>query len=236
VKGVSTITTGLTSHDYERLTRPLYSYAEADRLAGATRGTASRWLKGYVARDEWGDIRTRQPPVTPGNRLAEAVSFIDLIEVVAIGRLRNEGVSLPKIRQFVADCQEALTIPRPLVTESFRTDGRAIFIMQGEGLLLEVGGRSAQQVWDDLLDPYLRTIDYHHDIAQRWWPRDRGLRVVIDPNYGFGLPVVFGSGVRTELILERYNVGETNEEIAEDFGLRVPEVEDALEYELNEAA
>lgn len=177
-----------------------------------------------------------QPPVTPVPRSREAVSFLDLIEIVTIGRLRNEGVSLPKIRQFVADCKELLGIPRPLVTEKFRTDGRAIFIMQGEGMLLEVGAQSAQQVWDDILDPYLRTIDYYHDIAHRWWPRNRELRVVIDPNYGFGLPVVFGSGVRTELILERYNVGETNEEIAEDFGLRVPEVEDALKYELNEAA
>ena len=38
---------GLTDHDYERLTRPLYTYAEAERLAGVTRGTSSRWLKGY---------------------------------------------------------------------------------------------------------------------------------------------------------------------------------------------
>ena len=31
----------------ERLMRPLYGFAEADRLAGVTRGTSRRWLKGY---------------------------------------------------------------------------------------------------------------------------------------------------------------------------------------------
>jgi uncharacterized protein (DUF433 family) len=215
--------------------RPLYSYAEADRLAGATRGTARRWLKGYVSQDEWG-VQTWQPPVTPGARQQEeAVSFLDLIEIVAMGRLRQVKVSLPRIREFVRRCQEVLQLRRPLVTETFKTDGREIFIAEGD-LLLEVGQRGVQQLWDNVLDPYLKTIDYHHEIARRWWPRGREVRVVIDPDYGFGLPVVYGSGVRTEIILERHNVGETNEEIAQDFGLQVPEVEDALKYELNIAA
>jgi uncharacterized protein (DUF433 family) len=213
----------------------LYSYAEADRLARATRGTASRWLKGYVSQDEWG-VQTWQPPVTRSSRSLEAVSFLDLIEVVVIDKLRKQNVSLPKIRNFVRHCTEILGLPRPLVTETFRTDGREIFLSVGGEVLWEIGPQGVQQVWDEVLSPYLRTIDYQHELAQRWWPRGREIRVVIDPAYGFGLPVVYGSGVRTEIILERHNVGETNEEIAEDFGLRVPEVEDALRYELDEAA
>lgn len=225
----------LTDYDYERLTRPLYGYAEADRLAGVTPGTSSRWLKGYVYRDERG-ANTRQPPVTPTDGWQEAVSFTDLIEVVAIGKLREHNLSLPKIHELVRYCREVLKKPRPLVTETFRTDGREIFIEAGEGRLLEVGKRGGQQVWDEVLAPFLNAIDYHHEFAWRWWPLGREAEVVVDPDYGFGMPVITGSGVRTEIIAERHRAGDASEDIAYDFGVGTSQINDALRYELLEAA
>jgi uncharacterized protein (DUF433 family) len=224
-----------TRQDYERLTRSLYTYADADRIAGVTRGTSSRWLKGYMSQDEEG-AQTRRPPITPTARSEEAVSFIDLIEVIAIGRLRERGLSMPKIRGLVRYCQEMLRMRRPLATERFKTDGRDIFIEAGQGRLLDVGRGGGQQVWDEVLDPFLKTIDYHHEFAWRWWPLGKDVDVVVDPDYGFGLPVIEGSGVRTETIAERHRAGDTKEEIAYDFGVKVPQVEDALRYEIPEAA
>jgi uncharacterized protein (DUF433 family) len=40
--------------------------------------------------------------------------------------------------------------------------------------------------------------------------------------YGFGLPVVSGSGVRTEIVAERFRAGDAKEEVAYDFGLEPP--------------
>jgi hypothetical protein len=34
-------------YDYGLFARPLYSYAEADRLGEVSRGTSNRWVKGY---------------------------------------------------------------------------------------------------------------------------------------------------------------------------------------------
>ena len=59
---------------------------------------------------------------------------------------------------------------------------------------------------------------------------------MVDPDYGFGFPVIADTGVRTEIIAERYKVGETPEEIANDFAVGVPQVADALRYELPNAA
>lgn len=224
-----------TRQDYERLTRPLYTYADADRIAGVKRGTSSRWLKGYASRDEEG-AQMRRPPITPGARSEEAVSFLDLIEVIAIGRLRERELSMPKIRGLVRYCREILHMRRPLATERFKTDGRDIFIEAGQGRLLDVGRGGGQQVWDEVLDPFLKTIDYHHEFAWRWWPLGKDVDIVVDPDYGFGLPVIEGSGVRTETIAERHRAGDTKDEIAYDFGVKVPQVEDALRYEIPEAA
>ena len=225
---------GYQNQVYERLVRPLYSFAEADRLAGVTRGTSGRWLKGY--RYSYTDERRTAPPITPDNEGRDAVSFIDLVEVIAIGKLRQRGFSLRRIRQVNEYCQLALNSERPLVTETFKTDGREVFVKAQDGFLLDVLHGQGTQAWDEVLDPFLDTLDYEDALARRWWPRGKAELVVVDPDYGFGLPVVSGSGVRTEVVAERYRAGDTCEEIAYDFGLSPVGVEAALRYEVSDAA
>jgi uncharacterized protein (DUF433 family) len=70
----------------------------------------------------------------------------------------------------------------------------------------------------------------------RWWPLGRDARVMIDPEYGFGLPVVANSGVRTETILEMFQSGDSAGQIAKDFNLSPDDVEGALRFELQRAA
>ena len=227
---------GSASHEPGwRLARPLYSYAEADRIAGVTRGTSSRWLKGYKYWYSSEELR-KLPPITPESGHKGGVSFIDLVEVVAAGRLRAKGFSIKKIRQINEFCQATLHVDRPLVTETFKVRGHDIFVMVSTGYLLNVGRQRGMQAWDEVLDPFLGTLEYEDQIARRWWPRGKSEPVVVDPDYGFGLPVIAGSGVRTEMIAERHRAGESPEEIAYDFGVDVPRVEAALRYELPQAA
>lgn len=224
-----------TNYELGRLARPLYSYAEADRIAGVTRGTSGRWLKGYKYWYPPEELRV-SPPITPESGHEGGVSFVDLVEVVAIGRLRVKGFSLKKIRQINEFCQATLHTDRPLVTETFKVKGHDIFVMVSEGYLLNVGRQRGMQAWEEVLDPFLDTLDYEDEIARRWWPRGKAEPVVVDPDYGFGLPVIAGSGVRTEIVAERSRAGDTLEEIAYDFGVEIPQVEAALRYELPDAA
>mgnify|MGYP003947620521 CR=1 FL=1 len=59
---------------------------------------------------------------------------------------------------------------------------------------------------------------------------------MVDPDYGFGYPVIADSGVRTEIILERFKAGDLEKQIAEDFNVDPIDVERALQFELNRAA
>jgi len=222
--------TGSKTFDSERLTAPLYSYAEADRLAGVGRGTSSRWLKGYRYWYAPSDLRV-MPPVTESIKSQEAVSFVDLVEVIVIGGLRKKGFSLRTIRKINEYCQLLLQKTRPLVTETFKVSGRDIFVLASYGHLVNVSSQRGMQAWDEVLDPFLETVDYENELARRWWPMGREYPVVVDPEYGFGLPVVSGSGVRTEILAERARAGDTDEEISHDFGLDASQVEAALRYE-----
>jgi uncharacterized protein (DUF433 family) len=221
-------------HEIKRLTAPRYTYAESDRLAGVTRGTSRRWLSGHQYRRSDGEP-VRAAPITPAHRDGDSVSFLDVVEVVAIGGLKGAGFSTRAIRQIVENCQELLGIERPLISLRFKVGGREVFVDQGD-VLLEVGRRKREHAWNDILAPFLASLDYTGDVASRWWPLGRDVPIVLDPEYGHGLPVVAGSGVRTEIIRERAEAGDLIQQIASDFHLDCIDVERALQFELQRAA
>lgn len=220
---------GLSTLD-NLLTAPRYSFAEADRLAGVGRGTSKRWLKGYKYWYTPGELRVL-PPVNEELEERDAVAFIDLMETVVIGGLRDKGFSLGTIRKINEYCQAYLNKTRPLVTETFKVSGRDAFILASHGHLVNVSTQRGMQAWNEVLDPFLERVDFENELTRRWWPLGKQEPVVLDPDYGFGLPVIFGTGVRTEIVAERSLAGDGIEEIIYDFGLDRDQVEAALRYE-----
>lgn len=221
----------------ERCARPMYNYTEADRIAGVSRGTSRRWTRGYSHQSNGAHVHAA--PVTPGiARPGEpGVSFFDLIEVAAIGGLKEVGWSLPAIRRAVESCQAMFDLPRPLVTEKFKTDGRDFFVQQGDVLIeVGIGRRKGEQAWDEVLAPFLDTVAYEGEFVRRWWPIGRDRRVVVDPDYGFGLPVVTGSGVQTEVLYEQMQAFVSMEQIASDFNMSARDVEYAIQFEASRAS
>ena len=216
--------------DLDALELPLYSYSEADYLAGATRGTASRWLSGYRYKSISGDV-TQRPPVTKRADIElKGVSFVDLVEVVAIGRLKEIGFSLLDIRRMVENCQAVFNVRHPLASLEFKVGGEEVFVSQG-GTLVEILKGRGRRAWQEVLQPFIETLDYHGQLAKRWWPLGKSVPVLVDPEYGYGFPVIQGSGVRTEIILERLQAGDSREQIAEDFKVHPKEVDSALRFE-----
>jgi uncharacterized protein (DUF433 family) len=216
-----------------RLVRPIYSFSEADHLAGASRGTTRRWIKGYsyVRNGQ----RVERPPVTPRLEDVPVASFFDLLEVVVIARMKRIGLSLGDVRDVVTNCQELFGYVRPLVQTRFKSDGREVFVEHGERLI-EVGRRKRMVAWSDVLGPFLEELHYTGDWADRWFPLGKDSAIVIDPEYAFGLPVIDGTGVRTEIVIERVRAGDLPEEIATDFNLKPIEVFRAIQYESTRAA
>lgn len=216
------------------IARPLYSFPETDRLAKVTPGTSRRWLRGYSF--WYGSERREMPPITPTEGSRDAASFIDLMEVAAIGELIKTGFSLRRIRKINEYCRLYLRRPRPLVTEEFKVAGEDIFVAQSFDVLVNVGYDAGMQAWFEILDPFLEDVDYENDLVRRWWPLGKNHMVVVDPDYGFGLPVIAGTGVRTEIIAERARAGDSTEEITYDFGVTERQIEDALQWEMPSAA
>jgi uncharacterized protein (DUF433 family) len=176
------------------------------------------------------------PPVTPTEEPKGAVSFVDLMEVAAIGALIRKGFSLKRIRKINVYARLYLQTSRPLVTETFKIKGRDIFVDEGFGILVNVGYEAGMQAWEEILDPFLETVEYENELVRRWWPLGRDVGILVDPDYGFGLPVIAGTGIRTEIIAERKRAGDSTKEITYDFGVTPDQIEDALRWEMPDAA
>lgn len=224
--------TEATAISPETFTLPRYSFADADHIARLSGGTARRWAAGYRYRYD-GDI-TAHPPVGSSQRPPDTtgVSFVELVELVAIGKLKEFDFSLRQIRQIVRNCEEMLDVTHPLASLRFKIGGQEIFVEQ-DGQLVKVGQRKRLRAWVEILAPFVKDLDYEEQLgfAVRWWPLGRSESVVLDPDYGFGMPVVAKSGVRTEILFERFRAGDLPAQVASDFGLSEHEVERALQFE-----
>jgi uncharacterized protein (DUF433 family) len=170
------------------------------------------------------------------------LSFVNLVEVHILNSLRRQHeFSLQKLRKALRFVGDKFGSDHPLAQHEFATDGYNLFIQEYERLIsVSEGG---QLYLRPVMETYLRRLDWAPGVgAIRLYPftHKRSLEeppkyVVIDPLISFGRPVLAGTGVPTAEIADRYEAGESIEEIASDFGRSPPEIHEALRCELRRA-
>lgn len=128
----------------------------------------------------------------------------------------------------------------PFAAYRFKTDGKSLFMgyeqIEGKkqkGTLLDTTIAKGQLAWDDIIGAQLKEFDYKADLAVRWHVAGADSPIVIDPQIAFGTPIV--DGAPTWVIKERWEAGESIDDIAYDFRLKKNDVRKALEFEGVEA-
>jgi uncharacterized protein (DUF433 family) len=166
------------------------------------------------------------------------LSFVNLVEAHVLDAIRREySVGLPAVRRTISFVRKELGSKHPLAEQKFETDGKDLFIRKlGELITVSKGG---QRAIPEVLNAYLKRIEWDlQGFPTRLYPftRQRDLVqpkvVMIDPRVSFGRPVLAGTGIRTELVAERYKAGESIDELARDYGRNRAEIEEAVRCEL----
>ncbi len=206
-----------------RLYVPNYQVREAARYAGVSSQTVLNWQKAGLKQT----IASRE--------MREALSYMQLIEVAVVAKMRKAGVRPPEIRATREYVSKKLRSEYPFAEYRFKTDGKKLFMdyeqvegKKGRGKLLRPG-QNGQLAWEEVIGRLLEFEYEHKGIAIRWHVAGRGSSVLIDPRVAFGAPMV--RGTPTWAIRGRWEAGETIDEIADDFGLTENEVRDALTFE-----
>jgi len=216
-------------------TEPRYLLADAAILADVPSQTLRKWVSGWPGSKS----RNSQPAcIRLDSVLTEplSLSFFNTIEAGFLSAYRHLGVPMQKIRPAIEYAQARLGIDRPLLQETFRVNGKELFVEYQEK---SVGGRrlvnvskSGQTAWPEVVDAFFRSIEYDkHGPIMRWLFGPERRFVGITPTLAFGSPCIVRRGIATDVINGRFQAGEGHEEIAEDLDVSTVEVEEALRWE-----
>jgi uncharacterized protein (DUF433 family) len=224
--------------------RPVYGFAQVDRVLGLKPSTSARWIDGY--RRSGKDY----PPVIRVERTGdEVVTWGEFIEARLLAEYRDAGVALVKMRPAVEKLREELNTPYPLASAKtlLAAEGRELVrrVQENVGLdhrLRLVVVRNDQEMidWSHQAQEFRRSLQWDHahvgrekQVVASLQPDPEVPDVVVNPLQRFGEPST--RGVPTEVIRELYAAGDPVEMIAELY--RLPEylVHAAIRYELRAA-
>lgn len=220
----------------------LYTFHEAARLTGIPLRDLRRWLGGYTYQDKRHETSIAVPPLweTEVDDQLDGIGFHDLLEVRFVRAFREHGVSLQTIRLASQRARELFATDYPFTSRRFRTDGRTIFASAmeetGETELLDLIRR--QYAFRKIVEPSLYSgIEFGVDqTAARWYPESKSKAIVLDPQVGFGKPILANSGVRTSILYDAFIAEGDKSFVAKLYEVPVSAVDAAIAFEERLAA
>lgn len=206
-----------------RLYLPSYQIAEAANYADIAPQTVAAWHK---VEKEFLSRKDEK----------EALSYMQLIEVAVVASFRKMGVQLKNIRATRDYAKHTLRTEYPFATFKFKENAKHLYldsnqlegVAPGSVVQTDQGGQLA---WETVIGR-LNEFDYeeeHEGLALKWHVAGRSSPIIIDPRIAFGTPAI--KGTPTWIIKGRWDAGESDTDIAEDFGIDRSDVREALKFE-----
>jgi uncharacterized protein (DUF433 family) len=227
---------GRTTANTDLRNQPAYNLAESARYLRLPVATLRTWTLGRVYPTAKGSRQFR-PLIRPARIQPPQLSFWNLIEAHVLRSFRSDhGVSLKALRQALDFAEKQLDIERLLLRKELCTDAGELFLERyGELISLSASGQLAMR---RLFEEHLKRVEWDDwSFPIRLYPfLSFGLStderpIAIDPGISFSRPVIVRLGVSTAVLAERLDAGETIEDLAADYGLSEPEIEQAVLYE-----
>jgi len=224
----------LTKPSNDSRDEPIYTLADAAHFLAIPSTTVRLWSLGQHYGQEDGRKFAR-PVLRIAMPSPPTLSFWNLVEVYVLASIRREHrVPMQKVRRALSFTSDKLGKKRPLIEQTFLTNGVDLFVERVASLVnVSQGGQMAMR---DVLIGTLQRIDRDPGgLARRiypWWKSPEDPRhIQIDPLRSSGRPVLTDTGVPTSEIADRFRAGDTIKHLAKDFGVKLDQIETALRWE-----
>jgi uncharacterized protein (DUF433 family) len=206
-----------------RFTTPLLTPLEAAFQLQIPERTMYRWL---------GERAAGKPlvhSVPPQRRGWPSLPFVALVEAYVLRALRDYKLSPQKILDAARDIRNEFGTEYGLATRRIATDGIDVFVHYLD--TDEVARTCDRQMpFRQVIDDHLRYVTWENgdEYASRLTLRryDTEIaKVVIDPRFAWGAPIVEPANVPVAAVLGMWRAGETPETVAHEYGLALAQVE-----------
>lgn len=209
----------------------MYTEAAAARLLGVAQSTLNYWLEGGERR---GKVYRPVIRIEPrGDRAG--VTWGEFLEAGLLREYRRRSVPMLELRTFIDGIRNEFGVPYPLADRRPYVGGKRLLVeLQSKSRLRAdfclIAAVGSQLVLTPTAQAFYERITWDGDVAAEWRPHDdRNSPVRMDPKVRFGLPAI--GGIRTSILREHAEAGETEEDIAGEFDLSPDSVGWALAYE-----
>lgn len=165
--------------------------------------------------------------------LNKAVNFYTLVELNIFYQLSKAGVSSGEILEAHKQLSKDFNSPYPFamknVINSLRTDGRKVLIETSQSDIHSLA--KGKQFYLTFIRDYLKNLDFDNgDLALRYWPIGKDHSIVCDPHHKFGMPVINGTNIQTQVIYDMYKSNEPIEFISSLFDITSSQVLDVVKF------
>jgi len=220
---------------------PAYSVAEAAHYLRMPEETLRSWVAGRLY-PVGGKSKRSRPVIHLDDPKRQYLSFINLVEAHVLAAIRRRhGVMLPKVRNALDYLQRQFRIERPLIDQSFQTDGLDPFVerygelinasREGQRAMKEIIGVYLKRVARDAKGLPIRLYPFTRDTQAETAAASNPRVVVMNPAVSFGRPVIAGTGIPVSSVYERYKAGDSVADLARDYRLEISAIEEAIRCE-----
>lgn len=196
--------------------QPLYRIGEAALYSRLSTSTLRTWVDKGLIETPAGDT---------------SFSYNNLVEAYILKSIRAEGVKGANLNQAVLQLRKLSKAPHPLFTVKLHTEGTRLFLKEFASLIDL--SRHGQYALTPLLLKYLKRIEWKDLRPVKFYPEVENSKskvIAIRPDVGSGRPFIDGEGVLVDVLYGRFRAGESEQDLALDYDLKLSTIKTALIY------
>jgi uncharacterized protein (DUF433 family) len=208
-------------------TFPLFTISEAAKYLGLNYTTLRSWVRP--------DIGKPLVYSFPKEGNYASIPFVGFAEAFVLAAAKRAGLKPNRIREGVAAIRKDIGVDYALASKRLYMDKTELLVsyaMEQAGATDEdlTVARNKQLQMSETVRNDLKLITYgRDDVAQTiQLPIFKKTKVIVDPQEAFGQPIVERTGTRIRDVLALFWAEEEIEDIAYDFDLTAPEVQDII--------
>lgn len=212
--------------DFNNTSLGIYTIPDIARILELPYSKIQYWINEYWSKE----FVSGSKNYISGMSKDRFTNFHTLIEFYTFSQLRIHGVSVKNILNAHKIISEQLNTLYPFATSTILTDGKKVFFSTDNEESIIHADISLQFTITSIIKLFCDKIDFHNDLAYRFWPKGKSKSVVIDPEHQFGQPIIADTNVLAETLFLLNKGGESIKFLSNLYDLPKKKIVDAIEF------